>query len=1053
MFHWIQQLFDTRDFPERWHCGMWSSLHGWTHIVADTLIWGAYMAIPLAIVYFLLKRREKIPMARVLWLFGLFIVSCGFGHLIEAIIFWFPVYRFAALVKVCTALVSWATVFSLFPIIPKLLNLPGQASLIQRLKDENNERRRVEESLKVIVEIVNQSNDAIISLDPQGTILSWNGGAQRLYGYGPEDAIGRSIELIFVEKKLSLNDLLAAIQKGQEPATTEAIRRSRDGKDIPVSSSVSFIKDAQGRLLRISLMDRDLTEEKVAESKFERVVESSPNGLIMVNEQGRIVLANARCKSLFGYEDEEMLGATIEQLVPPKLRTKHAELRSAFMAAPEERAMARQQELLGYRRDGSQFPVEVGLTPMKTTQGDFVLCTVVDITERKKTEEELLRAKLSAEAATEAKTRFLANMSHEIRTPLNAIIALSSVSLEEEMPAPLRENIQTISRSGDILLNIVNNILDFSKIEAGEMLLDRREFSLAPCIEDALDIVIPNAGDKDIEFVYQYDAEVPSHFFGDPTKIRQILVNLLNNAVKFTDKGEIALSITGAPAEDPNQWRLSFSLEDTGIGIDEDKVAEVLRPFKQANSKVEVAGTGLGLSICHTLIGLMNGHIALAPKSGGVGTVARFDLLLEKSEKSTPHQSMQELQTLIIDDYARNRKQLRERFVAWGAVPVVAETMVEARKLLTRKLKHDLIIVDQRMLLESAELLKELRRLLVTETAILLLSAGRSEPLMSGARVQLVKKPIHWTKLNGLVYELVNRDSSSQDSSQTRSSIPVLGELVPLKILVAEDHPTNQTVLELLLRRLGYDAQFTNDGLEAVMAYKEHRHDVILMDIQMPKLGGVEATKQIRDISGSTEQPWIVALTANVFGTMKSHYLSSGLNDFVGKPLGLQDIYRAFLNIPAIRELSQETLQVSSKILHKPRFDEKVIDWSAMQSLVEVSQMQGPELDQLIVSFHTSFDQTLQSLENAQREQDPDGVQRAAHTLLGSCTTFGAIELGTTLKALNQLEEYKKDRVGDMVSQVSENYARFSKALTNWSGHITLNSPDVSAPNERRSEE
>ncbi|MDF1667666.1 MAG: PAS domain S-box protein, partial [Planctomycetota bacterium] len=287
MFSWIQLLFDTDDFPARWHCGYWSSAHGWTHIVADTMIWAAYMAIPLAIVYFLVKRRESLPMARVLWLFGLFIVSCGFGHLIEAIIFWFPVYRFAALVKVCTALISWATVLSLFPMIPKLLNLPGQASLIKRLKEENSERRKIEESLKVIVEIVNQSNDGIISLDPRGMILSWNRGAHRLYGFSPDEAIGQSVALILVDKEKSLRELLTAIEQGKEPPTFETFRRPREGDDIPVSVSISFIEDSFGRITRISMTDRDITEEKAAESKFERVVESSPNGLIMVNENGR----------------------------------------------------------------------------------------------------------------------------------------------------------------------------------------------------------------------------------------------------------------------------------------------------------------------------------------------------------------------------------------------------------------------------------------------------------------------------------------------------------------------------------------------------------------------------------------------------------------------------------------------------------------------------------------------------------------------------------------------------------------------------------------------
>lgn len=1038
MLSWIQLLFNTDDFPARWDCGLWTPLHGWVHIIADLLIWGAYMAIPLAIVYFLVKRRERLPMARVLWSFGLFIVFCGFGHLIEAGIFWVPVYRFSALIKVCTALVSWATVLTLFPIIPTLLNVPGQESLIKRLKEENSERRKVEESLKVIVEIINQSNDAIVSLDPQCMILSWNGGAHRLYGYGPEEAIGQSVGIILANEE-ELKELQKAIAIGKEPPTFEARRRPRDGEDIPVSVSISFIKDGFGRLLRISMMDRDITEEKAAESKFERVVESSPNGLIMVNEQGKIVLANARSKSLFGYENQDILGSSIEQLVPPETRRRHVDLRSSFMKAPEERNMGREQELFGQRIDGSQFPVEVGLTPMNTRGQNYVLCTVVDTTERKKAEAELMRAKLSAEAATEAKTQFLANMSHEIRTPLNAIIALSSVSLEEEMSESLEENVRTISRSGEVLLNIVNNILDFSKIEAGEMVLDHRKFQLGVSIEDAFDIVIPNARGKDIEFVYRVDPELPCYFYGDPTKIRQVLVNLLNNAVKFTDTGEIVLTVSGTPDEKANHWRLAFSLEDTGVGIAKDKLDEVLRPFKQAINKLEASGTGLGLSICHKLITLMAGSILLSPSNEGKGTHVTFDLLLEKSDQLEPTQSMQELQVLIIDDYARNRKQFRERFVTWGAVPLTAETAEEALKLLNRKLNLGLIVVDERLLRNNPELLKQLRRPLAAGTPFIVLGrAPNKRPLLKSARVQFVRKPVHWAGMNALVYELINRKNGANNGRKNRQSVPNIGLKVPLKILVAEDHPTNQTVLGLLLRRLGYEAEYTSDGLEAVAAFEKKRHDLVLMDIQMPKLGGVEATKEIREISGASEKPWVVALTANVFGNMKAHYLSSGLNDFVGKPLGLQDIYQAFLRIPEVRNAYKESIEGNSKVTVSSDTLQSVIDWSVLQSLADISEMNAVEFEQLLNSFRTSFETVLISLKSAQKDEDREGYSRAAHTLLGTCTTFGAVSLGALLRLANKNEDLSFEENGDAVIAIGNAYDQFSSALDNWTGHITI---------------
>ncbi|MDF1664040.1 MAG: response regulator, partial [Planctomycetota bacterium] len=513
----------------------------------------------------------------------------------------------------------------------------------------------------------------------------------------------------------------------------------------------------------------------------------------------------------------------------------------------------------------------------------------------------------------------------------------------------------------------------------------------------------------------------------------------LNNAVKFTDRGEVVLTVGGSQDESSDHWRLDFSLEDTGVGIAKGKLAEVLRPFKQASNKMDVSGTGLGLSICHKLIGLMDGSILLSPVSEGLGTCVTFDLHLKVSETTEPIQSMQDLQVLIIDDYDRNRKQFRERLVTWGAVPLIAETAEEALKLLTRKLKLGLIIVDERMLSNNRELFKKLTRPPLSNSAFLVLGNGfNKRPLLMNPRVQFVRKPVHWTAMNGLVYELIHRQIGASNVKRTRQSIPNIAAKVPLKILVAEDHPTNQTVLGMLLRRLGYEAEYTSDGLEAVRSYEASKHDLVLMDIQMPKLGGVEATKQIRAISGDTEKPWIIALTANAFGNMKAHYLNSGLNDFACKPLGLQDIYKVFLRIPAVQSIFKETLNGSSKIIPRVDSQRAVIDWSVLQSLVDVSQITSAEFDQLLLSFNTSFSETLKALHSGYEDKDWLGFHRAAHTLLGSCTTFGALHLGGLLRLVNDMKEFESHGSGEFLTEIGGAYSEFAKALANWSAHITL---------------
>lgn len=1051
MFTWINLLFDTRGFPPRFECGQaWTPFHGWTHIVSDALIFGAYMAIPIALAICIVGRKEKTEINAVGWLFCLFIVCCGTGHIIESVIFFKPIYRLSALMKVVTAAVSWATVFALAPMIPKLLSLPGLETLNQRLRAENQERRQIERSLKRIVEIVNQSNDAILSLDPMGHILSWNNGAQALYGYRADEVVGHSVSLIMADPETELAALKNSIVKDQAPAPFETKRQTKDGRWVPVSVSKSFIRDPNGTITSVSVIDRDLSQQKQVEFKFEKVVESSPNGLVMVDAEGKIVLANAQCTELFGYPHEELMGESVDMLVPEARRTQHALVRRDYMREPITRAMAmsHQAELFGCRKDGRQFPIEVGLTPMSIDDETFVLATVIDVTSRKQFETEIVEAKNKAEAATAAKSRFLANMSHEIRTPLNAIMALASMPLEDDVPLALQKNIRTIRRSGDVLLNIINNILDFSKIEAGEITLDTYDFRLTQVVEEAFQLVTPNVHNSGVELATVWESDVKGRYRGDVTKLRQILLNLLSNAAKFTESGSIVLSVgvvdeasdgQGAAAE--SMQMLRFVLKDTGPGIAEDNINDILKPFKRAeNATMEVKGTGLGLSICVNFIELMGGHISIKNAPSQTGTVVTFSVRLQVLENSSPEDEYKvqllDKNVLIYDQFEPNRAILRRQALGWQALPVVAESAEEALKWIERPL--DMVLIDGRLLLSSEGLFAGLRqRMRESEVNVVVIGEGLElKNKFSSSRVRYIKRPIYRSELDEAVLSLVlNLDIHSQTDAENQAIIK-LGEHVPLRILVAEDNPTNRQVLRLLLKRLGYSATFAKDGLEATAVVKANDFDLIFMDIQMPHCDGVEATQAIRDHVNNEDRPWIIALTANVFGRMRSNYLSSGMNDFLAKPIRIVDLYKTLLRCPLIPDSLPESAAQEQAETNRVTEQNEIIDWSQIRTLIEVGELTPEDIDTLLVSFRDSSRLDMERIHKALEDNDPALFYRGVHALLGSCTTFGAVALGDCLRDMHDLDKAASYLTSNHVQRIDKCYNSFIERIFEWQLYV-----------------
>ncbi|MFM2486939.1 CHASE domain-containing protein [Celerinatantimonas yamalensis] len=646
--------------------------------------------------------------------------------------------------------------------------------------------------------------------------------------------------------------------------------------------------------------------------RFKVLLETSPDATLITDEAGTIQIVNKQAEHMFGYDRSDLEGQPIHKLLPGRFRQAHKDHVKAYMQQPQSRLLGSNKELFGLNVDGNQFPVEINLNAVRLDEQLLVYASVRDISTRLAMENQLRSALREAEQATESKSVFLANTSHEIRTPLNAVIGLTYLLDKEPLTEGQHQLVDKIQISGKSLLGIINDVLDLSKIEANEMALEEKPVELKELIEEVAGIFDIQAEAKNLEFHLNIDPNLPSWVISDSVRLRQILVNLLSNALKFTHSGEISIGAELQPHEQPlsdNHIGIRFKVKDTGIGIPIKSQKQLFQPFMQADTSTtrRFGGTGLGLSIVRKLVDLMGGSLGMESAEGAGSTfwvnlplkVPTLDDIAEQENQNLT------LFVLIAEDNPADASRMQKMTRALGWRSQIVNNGAELVQTVTHRKENNLrppdaLLVDWQMpIMDGLDALNLLASQIGREhlPAVLMISAYEREtivPLDSECYVsKFLNKPVDSSALFNAVNDVVTEHTgNSKRVLQSTNTETILAKWLPnMNLLVVDDSSINLEVVCSILERNGAITDAATSGQEALERLKEGAadYDAVLMDVQMPGMDGLETTRLIRHSLGLTELP-IIALTAGALLEEKKRALDSGMNYFLTKPINASQL-------------------------------------------------------------------------------------------------------------------------------------------------------------------
>ncbi|MCD4708902.1 MAG: PAS domain S-box protein [Candidatus Sabulitectum sp.] len=778
------------------------------------------------------------------------------------------------------------------------------------LSDISEEQKFAKELLKQNIffrKVVESVPDAVVSIDTEGLITGWNKEAVKLFGWTVEEAIGQPVDNLVSTGTEEYKISSEAVIGGEIIRGLECTRRGKNLAEKKVSVSVAPIivdGESQGAVgVYTDLSDRDSILELLRENeiKFRTITESAQDAVIIIDAYSCVSFFNSAAELMFGYRRSETIGKELHKLIAPEEYWEMIEMGlSQFRNTGQGMMIGRVVETEGVRKNGTVFPVELSVSSFFLNDSWHATGILRDISERKRIELELIEAREGALNATRTKSEFLANMSHEIRTPLNAIIGTNDLLWNTDLTSAQKSYLRVSRNASDNLLSLINDILDISKVEAGKIELEEIPFNLYEDIEKTCETLALRAHEKVLELNCRIHPDTPRWVMGDPSRLKQVITNLIGNSIKFTDKGEITVEVK--PFDED---KVKFSVTDTGIGIPEGKVEAIFMSFTQADSSHtrRYGGTGLGLAISTRLVELMGGEISVKSEVNSGSSFSFFcDLpetdLMDINDRSLPP-DISGRSVLVADDNRGNRMILKELLEGWGAVVDLADCGAPALRMLGDR-KYDTILLDYMMPdMDGSEVVDYMRRdQISTDSVIMMLTCDDSNSLIEKCRLsgidRFLFKPVRRAELSKQIHGVISGVASEAESDKLSPDTETSIEKMHLSVLLAEDSPDNRFLIIKYAEAFPWEITIAENGQEALDLYLQKKFDLILMDMQMPVMDGYEATRSIRaheSISMGGHTP-IVALTAHALREEVKRCLDAGCDVHISKPVRKKNLVK-----------------------------------------------------------------------------------------------------------------------------------------------------------------
>ncbi|GAA5213416.1 response regulator [Corallincola platygyrae] len=913
-------------------------------------------------------------------------------------------------------------------------------AMAESIESRTHELRKLEQSIRY-------SPMTVVITDPDGIIEHVNPTFTKVTGYQPKEAIGKTPAILKSEHTddATYAELWNTINQGQV-WHGEVINRRKDGSEYWASLAIAPIANDRGEITNFIATADDVTEQKqvaikLAENQqfIKSILDYSPAVVNIKDMQGKYLLVNPGWCEATGISEEDALGHTPYDFLP-------AEIVDPLMA--HDAQVADSGEAVGFEEafvspSGQEQTYYTYRFPIKSEDGRvFALGSIsTDVTE-------LNQARQEAEAATKAKSDFLANMSHEIRTPMNAIIGMSHLALQTELNAKQRNYVEKVHRSAEALLGIINDILDFSKIEAGKMTLERIDFRLEDVLDNLANLVGLRIEDKGLELLFDIPAEMPTALVGDPLRLGQILVNLGNNAVKFTETGEVVISAKLVSKGD-KKVKLQFSVQDTGIGMTQEQCAKLFKSFSQADTSTtrKFGGTGLGLSISKNLSELMNGEIWVESELG-CGSCFSFTAEFGLQKQACPslrevNSVIGEQRVLVVDDNSSARQIICNMLSSFGLQSDSVDSGKGCLEILrSAKQRYQIVIMDWKMPgMDGFETIRKIGELNLPEQPQIIMATayGREEAIQEGDTEQVssvISKPLTPSSLMDAIMRAIGKEviSETRASNRQDAASESIVALQGAYVLLVEDNEMNQELAVELLTSNGLTVEVADHGEEALEQLSKHTFDGVLMDCQMPVMDGYTATRRIRLNPEWKDLP-VLAMTANAMAGDRQKVLDAGMNDHIAKPINVDEMFATMARwIKPSKKRPVDVVDAkapASRIDKNKRVTLPVIDGLDTAAGLAITQNNPTLYLKLLNKFVANQGEFVESFSSAVAQDNWEDAERLAHTLKGTAGSIGAGAIADNAKLLEQhaQNKAKQPQITVAIEQLKDEFVPFIKAL------------------------